>query len=59
MSLDRVPLLTRGSFALLFGGENIIEQLSPGSPGHQESFQLLYSFENLTIRANTFVVIIY
>ena len=33
MALGRVPLLTRGPLALFFGGENIIDQLSEGSPG--------------------------
>ena len=33
MSLGQLPLLTRGSFALLYGGENIIDQLSVISPG--------------------------
>ena len=33
-----MPLLTRGSFALLFGGERIIDKLSPGSPGYQDPF---------------------
>ena len=33
MSLGQLPLLTRGTFALLYGGENIIDQLSVISPG--------------------------
>ena len=33
MSLGQLPLLTRGTFALLYGGKNIIDQLSVLSPG--------------------------
>ena len=33
MSLGQSPLLTRGNFALLYGGENIISKLSLLSPG--------------------------
>ena len=33
MSLGHIPLLTRGIFALSYGGENIINELSLGSPG--------------------------
>ena len=33
MSLGDLPLLTRGTFALLYGGDNIISQLSLLPPG--------------------------
>ena len=33
MSLGQSPLLTRGNFALLYGGENIVSKLSLLSPG--------------------------
>ena len=36
MSLERAPLLTKGSFALYYGGENIIDQLSSESPGDKD-----------------------
>ena len=43
MALGRVPLLTRGPLALFFGGENIIDQLSEGSPGESESVFLYFA----------------
>ena len=33
MSLGHLPLLTRGTFALLYGGENIIDKLEVRAPG--------------------------
>ena len=38
MMVGSRPLLTRGTFALFYGGQNIIDQLSKDSPGEDQIF---------------------